>query len=164
MKSLTLAIVLFELFLALGSHASQAATGVVMDKFAKINSEDITWTPFPPVEGIKIAVLIGQTDQSAPYLIRVKVPDNVKIFPHKHSENRIYTVISGVFYIGLGDKFDPDKLVAYAPGSIIIVPAGLSHFHWAKSGEYVSQIYGIGPLGFEYIDSNNDPRIKKTNH
>jgi hypothetical protein len=26
--------------------------------------------------------------------------------PHKHPENRIYTVMSGVFYIGLGEEFE----------------------------------------------------------
>ena len=39
-------------------------------------------------------------------LIRVKVPSGVKLMPHRHPEDRIYTVMSGVFYIGLGDQFD----------------------------------------------------------
>jgi len=30
--------------------------------------------------------------------------------PHKHPEDRVYTVISGIFYIGLGDQFDASKL------------------------------------------------------
>jgi hypothetical protein len=29
--------------------------------------------------------------------------------------------MSGVFYIGLGDQFDPDKLEAYPPGSVIVL-------------------------------------------
>jgi hypothetical protein len=51
-----------------------------------------------------------------------------------------------------------DKLSAYAPGSIAIVPGIQPHFHWAKSGEYMTQIVAIGPLGFSYMDPNNDPR------
>ena len=35
------------------------------------------------------------------------MPNGVKLMPHRHAEDRIYTVISGVFYIGLGDEFDP---------------------------------------------------------
>jgi hypothetical protein len=31
------------------------------------------------------------------YMIRVKVPDGVKLMPHPHSEDRIYTVFSGSF-------------------------------------------------------------------
>jgi quercetin dioxygenase-like cupin family protein len=59
--------------------------------------------------------------------------------PHRHPEDRVYTVMSGVFYIGLGDQFDGDKVKAYPPGSVIVLPGNTSHFHWAKSGEYVTQ-------------------------
>jgi quercetin dioxygenase-like cupin family protein len=69
--------------------------------------------------------------------------------PHRHPEDRVYTVISGVFYIGLGDKFDAEESHAYPPGSVIILPSNTSHFHWAKSGEYVTQVTAIGPLGLE---------------
>jgi quercetin dioxygenase-like cupin family protein len=77
---------------------------------------------------------------------------------HKHPEDRIYTVISGVFYVGLGDQFDDDKLQAYPPGSVIVLPGGTFHFHWAKSGEYITQVTAIGPLGLEYFNENDDPR------
>jgi gentisate 1,2-dioxygenase len=91
-------------------------------------------------------------------MIRVKVPGGVKLMPHRHSEDRIYSVISGVFYIGVGEEFDADKLEAYPPGALIVLPGATSHFHWAKSGEYVAQVTAIGPLGFEYVCSKDDPR------
>ena len=37
----------------------------------------------------------------------------MKVMPRKHPEDRIYTVMSGVFYIGLGEEFDGDKVSAY---------------------------------------------------
>ena len=82
--------------------------------------------------------------------------------PHKHPEDRVYTIISGVFYIGLGDELDANKLQAYPPGSVIVLPGNTRHFHWARSGEYVSQVQGIGPLGLEYLDSRDDPRNKSS--
>jgi quercetin dioxygenase-like cupin family protein len=91
-------------------------------------------------------------------VIRVKAPLGAKLMPHRHPEDRIYTVISGVFYIGLGEKFDGDKVKAYPPGSVIVLPGNMWHFHWAKSGEYVSQFNAIGPLGLEYQDPGDDPR------
>ncbi len=91
-------------------------------------------------------------------MIRVKVPDGVKLMPHRHSEDRIYTVISRVFYIGVGEEFDSDKLEAYPPGAVIVLPNNTPHFHWAKSGEYISQVTAIGPLGLEYVNTNDDPR------
>src|SRR4051812_25656031 len=33
----------------------------------------------------------------------------------------VYTVMSGVFYIGLGEEFDGDKVRAYPPGSVIVL-------------------------------------------
>ena len=86
------------------------------------------------------------------------MPSDVKLMPHKHPEDRIYTVISGVFYIGLGDQFEPEKLEAYPPGSVVVLPGNTWHFHWARSGEYVTQITAIGPLGIEYKEAHDDPR------
>jgi quercetin dioxygenase-like cupin family protein len=84
--------------------------------------------------------------------------------PHRHPEDRIYTVISGVFYIGFGDKFDGDAVTAYPPGSVLVLPGDTWHFHWAKSGEYVTQVTAIGPLGLEYADIDDDPRHTRANH
>ncbi len=132
------------------------------DVFKAVLPEDIDWKPFaafPP--SVRLAVVVGQPSEKGPYVIRVKVPRGVKLMPHKHTEDRIYTVISGIFYIGLGDQFDAKKLVAYPPGAVIILPGNTSHFHWAKSGDYITQVTAIGPLGIEYVDSNDDPRTNK---
>jgi hypothetical protein len=43
-------------------------------------------------------------------------------------------------------------------GSMIVLPGNTSHFRWAKSGEYVTQVTAIGPLGLEYLDPADDPR------
>ncbi len=127
--------------------------------FKAILPEMIEWKPFaafPP--SARLAIVVGQPLREGPYTIRVKVPDGVKLMSHSHPEDRVYTVISGIFYIGLGDEFDAEKLQAYLPGSVIILPGNTSHFHWSKSGEYITQVTAIGPLGLEYIDAKNDPR------
>jgi quercetin dioxygenase-like cupin family protein len=128
-------------------------------EFRAVLPEEIDWKPFPAFPpGVRLAVLIGDPTQPGPYVIRVKAPLGAKLMPHRHPEDRIYTVISGVFYIGLGEKFDGDKVKAYPPGSVIVLPGNMWHFHWAKSGEYVSQVNAIGPLGLEYQDPRDDPR------
>lgn len=129
--------------------------------FKAILNEEVDWKPFPAFPpSVRLAVVVGKPSEPGPYTIRVKVPRGVKLMPHKHPEDRIYTVLSGVFYIGLGDEFDADKLVAYPPGAVIVLPGNTSHFHWARSSEYVSQITAIGPLGIEYVASKDDPRNK----
>jgi quercetin dioxygenase-like cupin family protein len=129
------------------------------DVFRAILSEDIDWKPFaafPP--SARLAVVVGHPSEPGLYTMRVRVPHGVKLMPHRHPEDRVYTVISGVFYIGLGDQFDPDKLQAYPPGSVLFLPGNTSHFHWAKSSEYVTQVTAIGPLGLEYVSAKDDPR------
>jgi quercetin dioxygenase-like cupin family protein len=127
--------------------------------FRSILPEDIEWKPFPAFPpAARLAVLVGHPTEPGPYVVRVKVPAGTKLMPHKHPEDRIYTVMSGVFYIGLGERFDGDKVKAYPPGSVIVLPGETWHFHWAKSGEYVTQVTAIGPLGLEYHEGGDDPR------
>jgi quercetin dioxygenase-like cupin family protein len=134
------------------------------DSFRAILPEDIDWNPFaafPP--SVRLAVVVGQPSEAGPYTIRVRVPHGVKLMPHRHPEDRIYTVMSGIFYIGLGDEFDPDKLEAYPPGSVIVLPGNTSHFHWAKSSDYITQVTAMGPLGLEYVNARDDPRDHNRN-
>ena len=132
--------------------------------FSTINSENILWNSFPAFpDKVKLAILVGNPIKNEPFIIRVKVPNGEKIMPHTHPEDRIYTVISGVFYIGIGKEFDETKLKAYPPGSVIVLPGNTPHFHLAKSGEYITQVYAIGPLGLEYLDKKFDPRLPSEN-
>jgi quercetin dioxygenase-like cupin family protein len=127
--------------------------------FRSVLPEDADWKPFPAFpQGVRLAILVGTPSEPGPYVIRVKVPSGVKLMPHRHPEDRIHTVISGVFYIGLGEQFDGDRLQAFPPGSLVVLPGGSWHFHWAKSGEYITQVTAIGPLGLEYLHAEDDPR------
>jgi hypothetical protein len=134
-----------------------------LSQLKTILPEDIDWKVFAAFpSSVRLAVIAGQPSEPGPYIIRVKVPGGAKLMPHRHSEDRIYTIISGVFYVGQGDEFDEDRLVAYPPSAVIVLPGNTSHFHWAKSGEYIAQVSAIGPLGFEYVNSKDDPRNQKS--
>ena len=125
--------------------------------------EQIDWKPFPAFPPwVRLAVVVGEPAKPGPYVIRVKAPSGVKLMPHRHPEDRIYTVMSGVFYIGLGSQFDDETLRAYPPGAVVVLPGGTPHFHWAKSGEYVTQVTAIGPLGLDYLNPIDDPRNQLT--
>lgn len=129
------------------------------DSFRAVVPEDVDWKPFPAFPPtVRLAIVVGKPTEPGPYTIRVRVPHDVKLLPHRHPEDRVYTVISGVFYIGLGGRFDPEKLQAYPPGAVIVLPGDTPHFHWAKSSEYVTQVTGIGPLGISYEAAEDDPR------
>jgi quercetin dioxygenase-like cupin family protein len=127
--------------------------------FRSVLPEDIDWEPFPAFPPpARLAVMVGHPSEPGPYVVRVKVPSGVKLMPHRHSEDRVYTVMTGVFYIGLGDQFDEAKLEAYPPGAVVVLPGGTSHFHWAKAGEYVTQVTAIGPISLDYVRPQDDPR------
>jgi len=154
--SLTIFLVVFL------SVVNVSAQGLSNKNFGTIYQETIKWSPFPafPPQA-RLAILVGDPKKPEAYVVRVKVPEGVILMPHKHTEDRIYTVISGVFYIGIGTKFDAAKLKAYPPGSVIVLPGNTPHFHWARSGEYVTQVTARGPLGIGYINPLDDPRNKE---
>jgi quercetin dioxygenase-like cupin family protein len=148
---------------------AQTASGVKQthqigeEVFRSITPEAMDWKPFaafPPA--VQLAVVVGDPSKAGPYTTRVKASAGGKLMPHRHPEDRVYTVISGVFYIGLGDEFDADKLQAYPPGAVVVLPGNTAHFHWAKSGEYITQITAIGPLGMDYVSAKDDPRKNKS--
>jgi hypothetical protein len=95
-----------------------------LSQLKTILPENIDWKPFAALPSlVRLAVIAGQPSEPGPYVVRVKVPGGVKLMPHRHSEDRIYTVMSGVFYIGVGEGFDSDKLEAYPPGAVIALPS-----------------------------------------
>ena len=128
------------------------------DAFRSVLPEEIEWKPFPAFPpSARLAIVVGEPSEPGPYVIRVMLPAGVKLMPHQHPEDRVYTVISGVFYIGLGSRFDEELLQAFPPGAVVVLPGGTPHFHWAKSGAYVTQVTAIGPLGLDYLDPIDDP-------
>jgi quercetin dioxygenase-like cupin family protein len=141
------------------NSATHLAHPLALTAFGAILAEEIDWQPFPAFPpSARLAVVVGEPSEKALYTVRVKVPNGVKLMPHRHQEDRVYTVISGMFYIGVGDRFDVGTLQAYPPGSVVVLPGNTSHFHWAKSGEYITQVSGMGPLGIDYVNPGDDPR------
>jgi hypothetical protein len=56
-------------------------------------------------------------------------------------------ILSGTLYYGVGDQWDESKLIAFPAGTFMSEPPKMSHFAWAKDGEVVLQVTGIGPTG-----------------
>lgn len=120
---------------------------------------DIKWTDAPPSmpPGAQIAVIEGDLKKAEPFAFRLKLPANYKIPPHTHPAVEHVTVLSGTFYMGAGDKPDPEKAVALTPGGFAAFQPGHSMFAWTEQ-ETVIQVHGVGPWGLNYINPANDPR------
>lgn len=118
-----------------------------------------TWMDNPAIPpGGKNAVIRGAPTQPAAYVIQVKFPPEYRLMPHSHPEDRVYRVLSGTWYIGIGLEFDAAKLNAFPPGTVYLLPANTPHFHWARAGEFVVQVQGVGPTGIKYVNPADDPR------
>jgi quercetin dioxygenase-like cupin family protein len=122
----------------------------------RITTEELKWKP-GRVPGHEIAPLIGDSTKPGPYVERVKFPANSISQAHSHPESRMYTVISGTWYVGYGDKFDPSKLKALPAGSFYTEPANVNHFSQIKDDGVTVQIVGNGPTATRFFDSANAP-------
>ncbi len=82
------------------------------------------------------AVLFGDPSKPGPYVVRVKwLPGN----------DRFFAVLSGTWWMGTGEKFDPESTVPAPAGSYVIHYAGKIHYDGAKTEETIIQVWGMGP-------------------
>jgi hypothetical protein len=57
------------------------------------------------------AVLFGDPSKPGPYVVRLKwLPGNMSR-PHFHPNDRFFVVIEGTWWLGSGDKYDPNSTV-----------------------------------------------------
>lgn len=128
-----------------------------------ITPNEMQWVQGPESlpKGMEMAVLEGNPAKAGPFTLRLKVPADYKIPPHWHPAVEHVTVISGTFYMGMGDKFD-EKLATEMPvGSFAYMQPKIHHFAFSHDAAMI-QLHGIGPWGITYINPQDDPRnIKK---
>jgi len=110
------------------------------------------------VTGIRTVVLKGNPDSPGLYTIAVSVPPNTRIAAHDHPDDRVATVVSGTWYFGYGDRFDPAALKALPAGSYYTEPPGRGHFAETRDEPVVLQITGFGPSATTYVEPASDPR------
>ena len=123
----------------------------------RITAKELKWGP-GRVPGQELAPLVGDGTKPGPYVQRVKFPANYTLQAHSHPEDRTYTVISGTWYVGYGDKLDPAKLKALPSGSFHTEPANVSHFVVTKEEGAIVQITGTGPTATKFVDPAHAPK------
>ena len=98
------------------------------------------------------AILYGDPTKPGVFVTRVKFSPGWKDMPHWHpDEVRTVAVLSGTFYFASGDKWDESKFKAYPVGTFYSEPAKSPHYTWAKDGEVIIQVTGVGPTGKTFI-------------
>jgi len=125
------------------------------------NQMDLKWGDGPPSlpKGAKMAVLEGDPGKEGMFTLRAMIPPNYKIPPHWHPTTEHVTVIEGVFYMGLGEKFDESKATLLKQGGFASMPEKTVHYAFSKE-QCIIQVHAMGPFAITYIDPADDPRKK----
>ena len=122
-----------------------------------INPGSIKWGDAPRSlpKGAKLAVLYGDPSKAGPFCMRLMTPAGYKIPPHWHSQAEAVTVISGTFYLGMGDKMDAAAAQPLKAGGFHYLPPKEHHFAFSKAASVV-QLNGEGPFDITYINADDD--------
>lgn len=107
--------------------------------------QDIQWQRSAD-GGSERAILLGDPDKPGPYVARIKWLPGHFSRPHFHASDRYFVVISGTWWVGTGDRYDPDNTVPIPAGSYVIHKGGQVHYDGAKDVETIIQVTGIGPV------------------
>jgi quercetin dioxygenase-like cupin family protein len=109
--------------------------------------------------GVHTKVLFGDPSKAGFYSILLFVPAHTTIQAHSHRDDRMATVVSGVWYFGYGDHFDVSLLKRLPPGSVYSEP-GAAHNHFARTDkdDVIVHISGYGPTDTRYFDPANEPK------
>jgi quercetin dioxygenase-like cupin family protein len=131
-----------------------------------LTPDSIKWQPLPPewadgppqpefraqsaIARSEVAIVQGDpTKEGLPFVIRIRSTPGTKLPPHWHPIDEHITVLSGVFCVGTGDKFDEHACRDMPAGSYIVLPKGMHHFGLAKGD--IIQVHGIGPFKIYWV-------------
>src|SRR5580693_8292496 len=108
--------------------------------------------------GVHTKVLFGDPSKPGFYSILLFVPAHTTIQAHSHRDDRMATVVSGMWYFAYCDHFDAKSLKKLPPGSVYSEPMAHDHFARTDKDEVIVHICGYGPTDTRYLDPANEPK------
>lgn len=149
---------------AKAAEVAQPAANPVAAAMAHVmlSPKDLKWVEAPAglPKGAKVAVLHGDPAAPAIFAMRIQMPAGYKVMPHYHPADEQVTVISGDLSMAEGDSWDDSKGHKMGPGGFSLMPQGVHHYAWSKSGAVI-QIHAMGPWAITYLNPADDPRNMK---
>lgn len=137
------AILLFTL-MAPPARAQDADGNVFHD------GESLPWGE--PSNGTRFLPLYGNYSTGGEvFAFRLEVQPGFEIRPHTHPVTEHMTVLSGTFYVGMGETMDKGAATPYGPGSYIAIAAGLPAYMWADEVTVI-QVHGVGPFSTDFVE------------
>jgi quercetin dioxygenase-like cupin family protein len=120
--------------------------------------DHISWQDNPRVPGLGQAKIMGDAKKPGPFVHRVKFPKRRVVQAHSHPDDQTYTALSGTWYSGWDDQYDPQKLTPLPVGSFYTEPAGVPLFIAAPDRETIVQVTGTGPTAATFGDPAHAPK------
>lgn len=121
----------------------------------------LKWAEPAVLPGAMLAVVQGDPSKEGLFVYRLKMPAGYRIPAHLHKASENVTVLSGVFFIGLGEKLDQGKGQELPVGAFLSVPPNHPHYAWVGGSETIVQVHGVGPTDLRFVNPEDDPRKKK---
>ena len=121
--------------------------------FVAVQSNSIEWKYNPEMPGYRSAIMLGNPEESGPFIVRYKLPANLQVQPHTHPNARTYTILKGEWKIGFGEYFEKEQLQRFSKGSLYWLPAGVPHYQMAGPEGATIQIESIGPDAINFLDT-----------
>ena len=111
---------------------------------------DLKWTPI--MKGCDLAPVSGDSNaEGAPFVLRIRCADGIKLPAHWHPTDEHLTVLKGTFLVGMGESFDEAKLQTMNVGNFLTMPKEMRHFGLCK-GETIVQVHGAGPFKVNWVN------------
>ncbi|MGZ5046680.1 MAG: cupin domain-containing protein [Usitatibacter sp.] len=138
-RHIVLAIALATTYTAVANAAGLDPGAVTITRL-----EDIKWVDNAAGTAAQ-SVIYGDPAKPGPYAYFVKWKAGNMSRPHFHPNDRWIAVLSGTWWVGTGDRFDPEDTVPVQAGTFVLHTAKGIHYDGAKQGDVILMIHGEGP-------------------
>ena len=99
------------------------------------------------------ALLAGDPSKPGVYVMMSKWPKGSFSHPHFHSADRYVYVLDGTWWVGTGNKFDPEHLAVPVKAGSFATESG-KEVHWAgaRDADATILIFGQGPISSTEVE------------
>ncbi len=149
---------------SMSGNAEDANTGMTAVVPGDTKLGDMKWqkagksVPY----GMRVIALYGDPSKPGPYIYRFRVPTAYRLAPHTFPDDHVITILKGLWWHGVGERYDPFKMDEYGPGTFYVTSKNTPHFDFART-EVVMQVMGFGPVEnpITYLNPDDDPRSRE---
>ncbi len=146
----------------LGALLPDAAATLQSATVKFVSPDSLKWGPTPLSPDVRVAPVVGDPQKAgALYAFFSKYSAGAKSLPQTNPDERIVTVLSGTFYLAVGNPADEVIVQQLGPGGVAVIPANTPHYGWAKEQEVMLQETGYGPSATKVWPHTGTPVIQR---